>query len=288
MRKIVYSALAAACVAVFSVLPVCAEPADMGDGTLFDAVFYAQNNPDVVKVYGTDAQMLYLHYNTFGKNEGRAPFAQVAVVNSGANTASTGVARTTPDTQAQFDAVFYANSYPDVVAVYGMDPAALYNHYTTLGYYEGRLGHKGAMAYVKESDFGKQVLKVVNQYRRENEMYDMEYSFELENAALMRCKELAVQFEHTRPDDTPYSTALPGWAESKQHGEVIAKDLKTPEDVAYWWYDSGHDGAEMRKIILDFRFKEAGCAYWVNPKTGTPYWCMLMARRDWYTDRPGG
>lgn len=288
MRKFILSALTAACAAVLSVLPVCAEPVDMGDGVLFDAAYYAQNNADVVRVYGTDPQMLYLHYNTFGKSEGRAPYAQAVTVNGSANTNASGKARTTPDTQAQFDAVFYANSYPDVTAVYGMDPAALYNHYLNLGYYEGRLGHKDAMAYVPESEYGKQVLKIVNQYRRENEMYDMEYSFELENSALMRCKELAVQFEHYRPDGSHYSTALPGWAESKMHGEVIAKDFATPEDVAFWWYDFRHDAAEMRKLILDFRFKEAGCAYWVNPKTGTTYWCLLMARRDWYTDRPGG
>lgn len=37
----------------------------------FDPVFYANNNPDVKKAFGTDAAMLWLHYRMFGEKEGR-------------------------------------------------------------------------------------------------------------------------------------------------------------------------------------------------------------------------
>ena len=37
-----------------------------------------------------------------------------------------------------FDAKYYAEAYPDVVAVLGSDPAVLLNHYVTSGIYEGR------------------------------------------------------------------------------------------------------------------------------------------------------
>ncbi len=37
-----------------------------------------------------------------------------------------------------FDANFYAQKYPDVVAVVGTDPGALYQHYVTFGCKEGR------------------------------------------------------------------------------------------------------------------------------------------------------
>lgn len=37
-----------------------------------------------------------------------------------------------------FDAAYYAQRYPDVVAVLGTDPAALYNHYLTYGINEHR------------------------------------------------------------------------------------------------------------------------------------------------------
>ena len=38
-----------------------------------------------------------------------------------------------------FDAEFYATTYPDVAAVFGMDEAMLYNHYVLCGKAEGRL-----------------------------------------------------------------------------------------------------------------------------------------------------
>ena len=46
---------------------------------------------------------------------------------------------------AEFDSTFYANSYPDVVAVLGNNTDALYNHYVTYGMKEGRYPYAGAM-----------------------------------------------------------------------------------------------------------------------------------------------
>lgn len=45
-------------------------------GTVFDAQYYAQNNPDVVAVFGTDVEMLYQHYLNYGKQEGRRAIAR--------------------------------------------------------------------------------------------------------------------------------------------------------------------------------------------------------------------
>ena len=48
-------------------VPVQAAPRKMQDGGIFDADYYAQNNPDVVKAYGTtDPSTLYSHYENFG------------------------------------------------------------------------------------------------------------------------------------------------------------------------------------------------------------------------------
>lgn len=46
----------------------------MSDGGLFDAKFYAESNPDVVKELGDKEARLYQHYNEFGKAEGRLPY----------------------------------------------------------------------------------------------------------------------------------------------------------------------------------------------------------------------
>ena len=45
----------------------------------FDAVYYANQNPDVVAIFGTDAQTLYSHYVNFGKAEGRYANAEEAL-----------------------------------------------------------------------------------------------------------------------------------------------------------------------------------------------------------------
>lgn len=44
-----------------------------------------------------------------------------------------------------FDAEFYANAYPDVVAVYGMEELSLYQHYVDYGKSEGRTPYKEAV-----------------------------------------------------------------------------------------------------------------------------------------------
>ncbi|MCR4991045.1 MAG: SGNH/GDSL hydrolase family protein [Lachnospiraceae bacterium] len=53
-----------------------AAPVVMPDGSFFDAEYYAANNPDVVAAYGSDnADFMYEHYITYGKKEGRLPYA---------------------------------------------------------------------------------------------------------------------------------------------------------------------------------------------------------------------
>ena len=56
-------------------LNVYAAPKTMPDGQTFDAEFYAKNNPDVVAALGKDEAALYNHYVTYGKIEGRKPYA---------------------------------------------------------------------------------------------------------------------------------------------------------------------------------------------------------------------
>lgn len=52
-----------------------AAPKTMSDGTVFDAEYYAVNNPDVVTELGTGETSLYTHYKMFGQSEGRLPYA---------------------------------------------------------------------------------------------------------------------------------------------------------------------------------------------------------------------
>ncbi len=108
----------------FAKQTVSAENLPASTPVWFDAEYYATVYPDVANVYlpnaatygGFDAAMWY-HYKNYGVNESR-------------------VAAASPN---WFDAAFYAATYPDVVAVYGTDATALFNHYITLGRSELRL-----------------------------------------------------------------------------------------------------------------------------------------------------
>ena len=69
----------AAVIAAFSVeMSAYAAPEVMPDGSIFDAEYYAQNNPDVVAAFGTDPGLLYQHYRLCGKNELRLPYDPAA------------------------------------------------------------------------------------------------------------------------------------------------------------------------------------------------------------------
>ncbi len=119
-----------------------AAPETMPDGNIFDAEYYAQNNPDVVAAFGTDTNMLYKHYLLAGRAEGRKPYADSQV-----NVNSTVL----PD-KSVFDPEYYAKTYPDVAAAYSNDPYLLYQHYIQFGQKEGRLAHAPIIPPVMTSD----------------------------------------------------------------------------------------------------------------------------------------
>ena len=124
MKKRVFLSLMVGALMLTSAMPVFATPKQMSDGTVFDAEYYAANNPDVAAALGTDEAALYNHYVNHGKNEGRKPCEDGA----------TPAAALTDN----FDAAYYRDNNPDVVAVVGSSQEALYNHYINHGKNEGR------------------------------------------------------------------------------------------------------------------------------------------------------
>ncbi|MCR5503384.1 MAG: hypothetical protein K6F53_10275 [Lachnospiraceae bacterium] len=132
-------------------LTAFAAPVTMPDGQVFDAEFYAKTYPDVVAVLGTDPATLYKHYQTYGKKEGRLPYAP-ATQNNTTPAAPTSRPSDVPATASEmadggwFDPAFYALTYPDVVKALGKDAAVLYKHYLTYGKKEGRLPYAASAA----------------------------------------------------------------------------------------------------------------------------------------------
>ena len=123
-------------------IKVSAAPRTMPDGGLFDAQYYAAQNPDVKSIFGTNEALLYQHYLLFGKNEGRLPYSP-STAPAAAPAANS--AYTLPD-GTEFDPVFYAAAYPDVVAAFGNNPDLLFMHYQICGMAEGRLPRAASAA----------------------------------------------------------------------------------------------------------------------------------------------
>ena len=75
MKKIFFVATLAVLLCSCS-LPVNAAPEYMADGAVFDAEWYREQNPDIAATWPEEvpAEVLYQHYVTFGKNEGRTPY----------------------------------------------------------------------------------------------------------------------------------------------------------------------------------------------------------------------
>ena len=124
-------------------------------GTVFDATYYANTNPDVKAAYGYDTSALFEHYKVHGIKEGRIgsllfhwekyrnlnPDLKNAFGNDAVSYVyhylNYGI-KEGRDAGGDFDAISYANRYPDLKAAFGYNPEALYKHYLEFGMKEGR------------------------------------------------------------------------------------------------------------------------------------------------------
>lgn len=80
MKKKVFAVVLTLFMAIGCRKTVLAAPEIMPDGTIFDAEYYAEMYPDVVNALGNDPDVLYQHYMTYGKEEGRKASADDAVI----------------------------------------------------------------------------------------------------------------------------------------------------------------------------------------------------------------
>ncbi|MDR0219977.1 MAG: L,D-transpeptidase [Lachnospiraceae bacterium] len=93
-------------------LPVAAKTSE-ATKQCFDAKFYAETYPDVVKAYGKSEKKLLEHYLKYGRYEGRSA-------------------------SAEFNLAIYRNNYADLNAAFGNDLDAYPEHYRQHGKKEGR------------------------------------------------------------------------------------------------------------------------------------------------------
>ncbi len=84
---------------------------------VYNAVEYADLNPDVRDLYGYDENMLFQHFLLQGLSEGRI-------------------------SSKAFNIQYYKANYPDLAELFGDQNGLYYQHYLMYGKYEGRIADK--------------------------------------------------------------------------------------------------------------------------------------------------
>lgn len=294
MRRELRKFIAGVCMAfaMFIGCNMAVSAASLGD--LFDAAYYAKKYPDVVAVYGTDANALYSHYVNHGIYEGRnaGPLFDVKKYREnnrdlegiyGDNFAayvnqylSEGLKDGRIGYGEEFDAVSYANRYPDLKSVYGYDLRGLYAHYVTCGKREGRDATCSSSDEAKKEESAKPVLNghlvsrkasrlftITNEERRAWGVRNIAWDSSLAALAETRVQELPIRFDHVRPN-----------------GDSIY-EYRVDEENLSMWYDDAEDvhNAWMKdwaaaNNIIDPDLRRIGIAcYEVG---GVYYWCELF------------
>ena len=150
-----------------------AAPQEVEPGVWFDAEYYAANNPDVVAVFGTDPGMLYLHYKTYGKNEGRLPMAPTSTTTT-TTTAISGI----PAEYADCD------GSPCI----GTKPGKINN--TIFYIYYGNF----------EEEVKSYMLQIINNERATLGKNPLILRDDLVSYSQIRANEIIDSYSHTRPD----------------------------------------------------------------------------------------
>lgn len=117
----------------------------------------------------------------------------------------------------------------------------------------------GTMDYTKATE----ILRLVNEQRKANGAEPLKMDAELQEVAMTRAAELALNFDHTRPDGTSCFAI-----NSKSHGENIACGMTSASDVMNRWMNS--EGHKANILYGNFKsigigcFKNGNVYYWVQ------------------------
>ena len=115
----------------------------------------------------------------------------------------------------------------------------------------------------------QEVIRLTNIERAKVGSAPLQYHEKLQQAAMVRAKEISVSFSHTRPDGRNLSTALDEAGVGGSSGENIAAVFRTPADVVEGWMNSqGHQATMLSSrsayIGVGIYQDEKGVYYWVQ------------------------
>lgn len=121
----------------------------------------------------------------------------------------------------------------------------------------------------------QEVIRLTNIERAKEGEAPLQYNAKLQEAAMVRAKEISIFFSHDRPDGRDSDTVLGEAGVGCPDGENIAKGSLTPERVMYIWMNSqGHRAAILSPtathIGVGFYKSSKGGYYWVQEFSSGP------------------
>lgn len=121
------------------------------------------------------------------------------------------------------------------------------------------------------NDFAYQVLNIINQIRRENNLNELTMDYTLKEIANIRAEEATRNWSHTRPDGSNWWTLHQQYGLYGKFGENLAYGQEDPAEVVQAWMDSeGH-----RANILTPEFNRIGISAYNDD--GIYYWSQEFA-----------
>lgn len=124
------------------------------------------------------------------------------------------------------------------------------------------------------TNFEQEVIRLVNEIRRENGLKELAYDWELGRVARFKSQDMKDNkyFAHNSPVyGTPFQMIKNFGISYRSAGENIAKGYATPQAVVIGWMNSsGH-----RANILNVNFTHIGVGY----VSGGSYWTQMFIRK---------
>ena len=145
------SAATSAGTASDAVATLSADPVILEDGTVFDPVYYALMNADVVRKYGTDPDKMLWHYLNYGISEGRFPSNPITEKDKDGQLLS--VTETKDGKNASLNASAAEKLYKTIGTGTPYSVLALGNSITKTAYTELWWGYWGMGASCRERDY---------------------------------------------------------------------------------------------------------------------------------------
>lgn len=132
---------------------------------------------------------------------------------------------------------------------------------------------QGGQEAPSSTEFQREVLRLVNQYRSQEGIAEMSSTDIINQVAQKRAEEISGKFEHTRPDGSSCFSIINEFNISAYTmGENIAAGSDTPEKVVNQWMNSPHH----RENIMNPSFTTMGIGLFTKNDDYKYYWAQLF------------